>query len=202
MKELGDRPHPELNPDLNPDFYRILNEVSGSTGVQVPDILGKGRFREFIDARQFVMYRLWTETDMPLTRIGMLLGGRDHSTIHHGIEKYTERAGVKAKPANERGKHEKKSPDSPEQANDLQNGISTNEITATLRRMSNHNYPISINGSIPDSDIAIQITPGYLVRYKTGDKESIITLEEAIEKFGHENIAKIVKQKFSQLGLH
>ena len=38
-------------------------------------------------SRQVAMYLLREETDLSLSAIGKLLGGRDHSTVLHGHEK-------------------------------------------------------------------------------------------------------------------
>jgi chromosomal replication initiator protein len=40
--------------------------------------------------RQIAMYLLREETDASLVDIGVLLGGRDHTTIMYGCEKITE----------------------------------------------------------------------------------------------------------------
>ena len=40
--------------------------------------------------RQIAMYLCREMTDTPLKTIGIMLGGRDHSTVSHGIDKVTE----------------------------------------------------------------------------------------------------------------
>ena len=45
------------------------------------DINGKSRRKEFVQARQIVMYIAHTHTSLPASRIGRLIGGRDHSTV-------------------------------------------------------------------------------------------------------------------------
>ena len=37
--------------------------------------------------RQIAMYLCRKMTDTPLKTIGLLLGGRDHSTVNHGVDK-------------------------------------------------------------------------------------------------------------------
>lgn len=49
------------------------------------------RNREIVFARQFVMY--WTArlTKLSLPQVGRLMGGKDHTTILHGKNKYVEK---------------------------------------------------------------------------------------------------------------
>ncbi len=48
---------------------------------------GKSRAREIADARHLTMYLLREEAHQRITDIGHLLGGRDHSTVIHGLRK-------------------------------------------------------------------------------------------------------------------
>ncbi len=50
-------------------------------------MIGPGRRRSIVVPRQVAMLLLREETDSSLVQIGQLLGGRDHSTVLHGIEK-------------------------------------------------------------------------------------------------------------------
>lgn len=54
------------------------------------DLLGRSRTKEIAHARQTAMYLLREENAMSLPSIGDLLGGRDHSTVRHGVEKITK----------------------------------------------------------------------------------------------------------------
>jgi chromosomal replication initiator protein len=51
------------------------------------ELRGRGRSKEIVLPRQVAMYVLRAETGASLVEIGALLGGRDHSTIMHGIDK-------------------------------------------------------------------------------------------------------------------
>lgn len=51
------------------------------------DLFGRQRKREIVLPRQVAMYLLREETDSSLSEIGAILGGRDHTTVIHGIEK-------------------------------------------------------------------------------------------------------------------
>ena len=53
-------------------------------------LLGRSRTKEIANARQLAMYLLREENGLSLINIGELLGGRDHSTVRHGVEKITQ----------------------------------------------------------------------------------------------------------------
>ena len=65
----------------------ILDVVSEHTGVSISDIKSNKRPAEIALPRQIVMYLCRKMTDVPLKSIGILLGGKNHSTIKHGVEK-------------------------------------------------------------------------------------------------------------------
>lgn len=66
---------------------RIISVVGQKTKVSTADILGKNRQKELVLARQIVMYLLREEYKFSLVSIGDALGGRDHTTVMHGVEK-------------------------------------------------------------------------------------------------------------------
>ena len=51
------------------------------------DLCGKSRAREIADARHIAMYLLREDSHQRTTDIGRTLGGRDHSTVIHGLRK-------------------------------------------------------------------------------------------------------------------
>ena len=53
-------------------------------------MISKNRSSDIARPRQIAMYLCKNMTDIPLDTIGSLLGGRDHSTIIHGIKKISE----------------------------------------------------------------------------------------------------------------
>ena len=53
-------------------------------------LLGRSRTKEIANARQLAMYLLREENGLSLMNIGDLLGGRDHSTVRHGVEKVAQ----------------------------------------------------------------------------------------------------------------
>ena len=48
---------------------------------------GKSREQSLVIARQIAMFILREDSQMNLTTIGLLFGGRDHTTVLHGIRK-------------------------------------------------------------------------------------------------------------------
>ena len=64
-----------------PEVSLILNEVLVEHGVSAEEIQGRDRRIAFMDARSCIAYRWRTECNLLLKEIGLLLGGRDHSTI-------------------------------------------------------------------------------------------------------------------------
>ncbi|HEV2527520.1 MAG TPA: chromosomal replication initiator protein DnaA [Thermomicrobiales bacterium] len=65
----------------------ILETVAGHYGVSVDAIKGKTRTRDIVVPRQVAMFLIRKETEVSLVEIGQLLGGRDHTTVMHGITK-------------------------------------------------------------------------------------------------------------------
>src|SRR5690606_6702512 len=66
---------------------QIVAAVAAHYGVTVEAMKGRSRSKEIVAPRQMAMYLLRDETGASLTEIGAQLGGRDHTTVMHGIEK-------------------------------------------------------------------------------------------------------------------
>lgn len=71
----------EITPDL------IIETVSEHFNIPVSDIKSKKRNSEIVLPRQIFMYLCRTMTDTPLKSIGSILGGKDHASISHGVNK-------------------------------------------------------------------------------------------------------------------
>lgn len=67
----------------------ILRAVAGHFNLKISEITGKCRAKPIVVPRQIAMYLLRIEQGLPLMEVGRLLGGRDHTTIMHGVEKIT-----------------------------------------------------------------------------------------------------------------
>lgn len=72
------------------DVNRILDVVCEYYKVSSEDLLGTSRKREFAIARQVCMYLAMHVAKLKTTRIGRIMGGRDHSTVNHSIHKIEE----------------------------------------------------------------------------------------------------------------
>lgn len=65
----------------------VIDAVASNFGVSHQDLTGRSRRREISLPRQVAMYLMREESGTSLVDIGRTLGGRDHTTILHGIEK-------------------------------------------------------------------------------------------------------------------
>ncbi|MEE1650381.1 chromosomal replication initiator protein DnaA [Brachybacterium sp. J144] len=68
----------------------IIAQTATYYGLSVEEIIGTGRSRRLVSARQIGMYLCRELTDMPLIRIGEEFGGRDHTTVMHANKKISE----------------------------------------------------------------------------------------------------------------
>ena len=69
----------------NVSVNEILKAVCTYYAVKVPDIKGKRRTKDLVIPRQVAMFLMKEMTDTPYMTIGDFLGGRDHTTIMHGV---------------------------------------------------------------------------------------------------------------------
>lgn len=68
----------------------ILSSVAEFTGVSVTEIMGDKRTRAIVESRHLAMYLARELTDASLPKIGERIGGRDHTTVLHAVEKITK----------------------------------------------------------------------------------------------------------------
>lgn len=69
----------------------ILDTVCNHFKVSSAAVAGRSRKREYVEPRQVSMYLAQKYTKMPSSRIGKLIGGRDHSTVIHSCNQVEER---------------------------------------------------------------------------------------------------------------
>ncbi len=69
------------------DHKKVLLTVNNYFNVKMADITGPRRQKELVLPRQIAMFLLQSECNLPFEKIGQLLGGRDHTTIMHGVDK-------------------------------------------------------------------------------------------------------------------
>ncbi|MBQ8096671.1 MAG: chromosomal replication initiator protein DnaA [Prevotella sp.] len=72
----------------------ITEKVCQHFGVPQQQVFSKSRKRELVQARQICMYLAQKYTKMPASRIGQLIGGRDHSTVLHSCSTVESRLKV------------------------------------------------------------------------------------------------------------
>ena len=72
----------------------ILEKVCGHYNVSPQNVCSKSRKRDYVIVRQISMYLAQKYTKMPASRIGQLIGGRDHSTVIHSCSAVEQRLKV------------------------------------------------------------------------------------------------------------
>ena len=75
----------ENNRKVTPEL--ILDIVSEHFNVTVTDLRSNKRNSEIAFPRQIAMYLIRTMTESSLKAVGVVLGGKDHSTVKYGVEK-------------------------------------------------------------------------------------------------------------------
>ncbi len=88
IKELQNIITPDKPREITPQL--IIEVVSEHFQISVDQMISRTRSNDIARPRQIAMYLCKNMTNIPLDSIGALLGGRDHSTIIHGIKKITE----------------------------------------------------------------------------------------------------------------
>ena len=83
--ELANIITPDKPREITPQL--IIEVVSEHFHISVDQMISKTRSNDIARPRQIAMYLCKNMTEAPLDSIGQLLGGRDHSTIIHGIKK-------------------------------------------------------------------------------------------------------------------
>lgn len=79
-KEESKRVHPD----------DVINAVCNYFDLKSTQLKGTKRTASLVRARHICMYLLKTELNLTYSDIGNILGGRDHTTVMHGVEKIRE----------------------------------------------------------------------------------------------------------------
>lgn len=82
---LKDMISPDNIREITPEL--IMDVVSEHFNVSIADLKGRKRNAEIVLPRQIIMYLCRDLTDTPLKAVGVLLGGKDHASISHGVKK-------------------------------------------------------------------------------------------------------------------
>jgi hypothetical protein len=86
-----------LNPTVHgtpPTWKQIALDVSEKHGVSLVGMIGECRLGKFVAARHEAFYRIRTETNLSFPQIGFYFGGRDHTTVIHGVNAYAKRHAI------------------------------------------------------------------------------------------------------------
>ena len=87
-RELSNIITPDKPREITPQL--IIEVVSEHFHISVDQMISKNRSSDIAKPRQIAMYLCKNMTTNSLDVIGSLLGGRDHSTIIHGVRKVTD----------------------------------------------------------------------------------------------------------------
>lgn len=83
LRLLGEKP--EKGKFLHPDD--VINTVCSFYNIKTTQLRGDKRDAIFVKPRHICMFLLKEDVGLSLVEIGNLLGGRDHTTVMHGIDK-------------------------------------------------------------------------------------------------------------------
>lgn len=72
----------------------IQRKVSEHYNIRLSDMIGPKRLRSFARPRQIAMYLAKSLTSRSLPEIGRRFGGRDHTTVMHGVKRIEELRGL------------------------------------------------------------------------------------------------------------
>lgn len=72
----------------------IVEETSSHFNIRQEDVYGKSRKAEIVLARQISMYLAQTHTNLTNSKIGRLIGNRNHATVIHSIKTIEDRLKV------------------------------------------------------------------------------------------------------------
>lgn len=75
-----------MGTDDRRELLRIINAVEIVTGMNFDDFNVKSRTQQHVEARFLFMHFVYTRMKLTLKMIGELMGGRDHSTVIHGLQ--------------------------------------------------------------------------------------------------------------------
>jgi chromosomal replication initiator protein len=65
---------------------KVIQVIHHHFSIKKSDLLGGRRTKNLVVPRQIAMYLLKSEIGLSLERVGELLGGRDHTTVMHGVK--------------------------------------------------------------------------------------------------------------------
>ena len=81
LKDYGETERTDLNAE------KIISTVCDFFKVTKDELIGKKKNKEIVEPRQLCIYLINEMLNIPLTAIGAIFGGRDHTTIMHARDK-------------------------------------------------------------------------------------------------------------------
>lgn len=84
----------ETPPKNNVKPEKVIDVVASYFNIKLSQLKSNKRDQIYAKPRQILYYILRSELNIPLMEIGNILGGRDHTTIIHGVRKITKLVGT------------------------------------------------------------------------------------------------------------
>lgn len=75
------------------DQKKVLQQITSYFNLKLADLTGPRRQKELVIPRQITMFLLYEECKISMEKVGQILGGRDHTTILHGVDKIRQAIG-------------------------------------------------------------------------------------------------------------
>lgn len=84
------------SPSAAADPDAVMAAVASQSGITAEALQGRKRDKKTAMARRMAMYLLREESRLPSTRVGEILGGKDHSTVLYAQKKFEEQLEIDA----------------------------------------------------------------------------------------------------------
>lgn len=81
---------PTPQPPARPMMRSIAERVCEKHRITMEELKGPGRARRLSVPRQEAMHEMHAQERWSLSQIGQFLGGRDHTTVLHGVRKHAQ----------------------------------------------------------------------------------------------------------------
>jgi hypothetical protein len=73
----------------------VIRETAAKHRLTVAELLGPSRERKYVRPRQEAMYQVFTKCPhISYPEAGRRMGGRDHTTVLHGVKAHAKRLGI------------------------------------------------------------------------------------------------------------
>ena len=90
IQSLLGKPDEASNIKIKVNPEDVITSVAKYYSLGKKQLLGESRQRPIARPRQILMYMLKTQVGLPHQEVGRLIGGRDHTTVMHAVEKVTQ----------------------------------------------------------------------------------------------------------------